>query len=271
LVLLVCGGGYLALTLADEVRLALRLLLWGGLGLLLLGALGLLLHQFIALATAAVTRLADTAAHLQQRRLELRRLDAEARKAEREAQLTIVTAPRDHQVYIADTGHTLQWAARHLDARVYSNGPLTYHPPSPDEWTAWHSWRTRQPAASPAIPALPSPAYPGSALPQQVELLNLLPAGRGSLRNIVLGVRLDEQGQPTVVSAPLYRLCHIGVAGATDSGKSNFGRAIAYQIFTAAEPVQVVISDLKGTTFKAFHHSPGCCIQSSPLPPSLWR
>lgn len=44
----------------------------------------------------------------------------------------------------------------------------------------------------------------------------------------------------------------VSVAGATDSGKSNFGRVVAVQVATAIEDVLLVFVDLKETTFKIF-------------------
>lgn len=254
--------GYLGWLAGDELAATTRLvvraggvILIGGLvtGLLYLmikGGIDLLLAGVIALEQVKQERQKTIEGAIRQRHAE-----AEVRKLEREAELTIVTAPLDHQVHISDMNPYSYWQARHLEARIYANGPQSAHPPQPWELGLWLAARQRR------LPAegqpLPPPEWTAgeTALPERVELADLIPAMRGSLKNIVLGIRRDPTGQIRTVSAPMYRLCHIGVAGATDSGKSNFGRAIAYQVFTAVESVKVVLSDLKGTTFKAFNHS----------------
>jgi DNA segregation ATPase FtsK/SpoIIIE-like protein len=77
----------------------------------------------------------------------------------------------------------------------------------------------------------------------------------GNLRQIVLGVTVDKQtGQVRTVTAPIWQLVHIANAGATDSGKSNMARSIAYQVATARN-TQIVMVDLKRTTFKPFSYS----------------
>ncbi len=186
--------------------------------------------------------------------IQQRRATAEVRKLEREAELTIVTAPSDHQVHISDLNLNAYWQARHLDPRIYTNGPHSDHTPKPWEvglWLTTHQKPSKLPPSAPNALSLTA----GTNLPERVDLADLLPGMRGSLRNIVLGMQINEVGTARIVSAPMFRLCHVGAAGATDSGKSNFGRAIAYQVLTANETVRVVISDLKATTFKAFKNS----------------
>ena len=231
---LICG---LSLTLAGFT-------IWGGISLVSRG--------FVAFETIKQARQQTATRALQRRKAE-----AEVRKLEREAELTIVTSPLDYQVHISDLNPDSYWQARHLEARVYANGPQSAQPPDPVELGLWLAARNRQSAIkSPAQVVNPShDLTSGISLPDRIDLTDLLPDMRGTLQNIILGVRLDEYGQLKTISAPMYRLCHIGAAGATDSGKSNFGRVVAYQIFTAADDVHVVISDLKGTTFKPFAQS----------------
>jgi hypothetical protein len=235
-----------------------RLLLWSvGLSLAIglpLGLLYLTLRGLISLISSsllALERIKQARQKTTELALQQRRATAEVRKLEREAELTIITSPLDHQVHISDLNPNSVWQARHLEARLYSGPALAERAPQPWEVGLWLAARSRRTEAAPAGPS-ESPLLAGPTLPERIDLADLLPQMRGSLKNIILGVRLDEAGQLRVVSAPMYRLCHIGAAGATDSGKSNFGRAIAYQVFTAAEPVQVVVSDLKATTFKVF-------------------
>ncbi len=188
--------------------------------------------------------------------LKRRKAEAEARKLERDSELTIITTPMDHQVHISDMNPNSYWQARHLEARTYANGPKSPQNPQPWELRLWLAARNRRSELPPATSNELLLAA-NAALPAQIDLADLLPGMRGSLKNIILGVRIDEYGQTRIVSAPMYRMCHIGAAGATDSGKSNFGRAIAYQVFTATEAVKVVVSDLKATTFKAFTNAKG--------------
>lgn len=54
-----------------------------------------------------------------------RMLVAQARRAERDAQHTVVTAGPGEQVYIAEENHAILWRAAHRDPRVYANGQWT--------------------------------------------------------------------------------------------------------------------------------------------------
>ena len=96
----------------------------------------------------------------------------------------------------------------------------------------------------------PTPATP---LPPRVNLMDLLPIDGPSLQNIILGATIDQHaGDLQAISAPLEKLVHIAIGGETDSGKSNFGRVLAYQILTAAEDVRAILVDVGRTTFKPF-------------------
>jgi hypothetical protein len=183
-----------------------------------------------------------------QRRL----IEAESRVKEREAEVMVITAKHDEQIIIRDEGHTL-WRKMHLEPRVYVNGTPTL--PTPLEVALWQNFHGQKGFEVPQVfPQLP--AGPVGALPERIDLPQLLPSGRGSLRSIIVGVRLDEQGQLQTVSLPLARMVHVGAAGATDSGKSNFGRVIGVQVATVAEDVSLVFVDLKQTTFKIFRDVP---------------
>ncbi len=179
-------------------------------------------------------------------------IEAQALRERREAEVLVITARADEQIFIRDTAHGL-WRAGHLDPRIYANGVLSL--PTPWEAAAWQLFHGQK---GPENPTLTPPLLGGpvEVLPERIDLPQLLLAGRGSLRNIIVGVRLDETGQLRPVSIPLSRMVHVGAAGATDSGKSNFGRAIAVQIATAPEDVSLVFVDLKQTTFKIFRHIP---------------
>jgi hypothetical protein len=252
---LALAGWYLASLAGQALAGAARLLVWAGAvalvaglatGLVYLGLrslVSLAAHSLLALEQVRQARhkTADLA-------LARRKAAAEARKLEREAELTIITAPLDHQLHISDLNPHSLWLARHLEPRLYAPATQAGRPPQPWEMGLWLAAHNHSGGAV----AEAGLAGAGAPLPERIDLADLLPGMRGALKNIILGARLDKQGRLRPVSAPMYRLCHIGAAGATDSGKSNFGRAIAYQVFTAAEPVQVVVSDLKATTFKVF-------------------
>lgn len=252
---LALAGWYLASLAGPSLAAAARLLVWAGavalVASLALSLLYLGLRSLISLAGQSLMTLEQVrqARHkTAEAAIAWRKAAAEARKLEREADLTVITAPLDHQLHISDLNPHSLWLARHLEPRLYAPADRDSRPPQPWEvglWLAAHN----QGGAAAVEAGLPEAS---ASLPERIELADLLPGMRGALKNIILGARLDARGRLRPVSAPMYRLCHIGAAGATDSGKSNFGRAIAYQVFTAAEAVQVVVSDLKATTFKVF-------------------
>ncbi len=179
-------------------------------------------------------------------------IEAQALRERREAEVLVVTARADEQIFIRDTAHGL-WRAGHLDPRIYANGSLT--PPSGFEVTAWQAFHTR-PSAAPVITGkwgdLPALAAP--LLPPQVNLLDLLPPEGASLNQIALGVTLTPTGLETVRS-PLHDLVHIAIGGSSGWGKSIMLRTLAFQIATAAEPCDLVCIDLEGITFAPFARS----------------
>lgn len=124
-------------------------------------------------------------------------LEAQAFKERREAEVLVVTAKSDEQVHIRDLAHG-QWRAAHLDARVYANGVSSL--PTALELAAWLGFHHRNAQGEPAAAASFQPLLAGG-LPERIDLPQLLPGGRGSLRNIIVGVRLDETGQLRTVSA----------------------------------------------------------------------
>jgi hypothetical protein len=185
--------------------------------------------------------------------IEARKLEAQARKAEREADVLTIIARQDEAVYIRDAGH-IPWRPAHLDPRTYANGRASLRSPSPLELSAWNNWHiSRQITDSNPRIELDRPQ---TKLPDRIDLLDWLPASRqGNLRSIFLGLRVDDEtGQVKEVTAPIWQLVHVANGGATDSGKSNMIRSIAYQV-TTAHQAQVVMIDLKRQTFKVFR---GC-------------
>jgi hypothetical protein len=182
---------------------------------------------------------------------ELHEAAARANKAEQEAKFAVVTAGHDEAVFVREADPTAIWRPLHVIPAYRING--TDIAPTGLELGTWQYWLTARQGPHPAPPHTPTATLPpGTALPHQVDLPNLLYNGRGSLRNIIMGVRVDHLGRVSPIAAPLWRLVHIALGGVTDSGKSNLARAIAYQVLTAPEPVQVILTDLKRQTFKPF-------------------
>lgn len=183
---------------------------------------------------------------------ELRQAEASALKAQNEAQYSYIVADKDQAVFVRDLSKNTVWRPLHLLPQHRVNG--VQQPPNGVELATWQIWQQAggtngRPVAAPDS-SLSLAA--GTALPQRIALQDLLLNGRGNLRNIILGVRVDRSGQLAPLSAPIWRLVHIALGGVTDSGKSNLSRAIAYQVLTASGPVECIMADLKRQTFKPF-------------------
>ena len=94
------------------------------------------------------------------------------------------------------------------------------------------------------------------SLPTKIDLLDLLPQG-SSVNNLVLGVWVDEKAnQLKTVSIGLENFVHGAIGGSSGFGKSVLGRALAYQLFTAPEQVEIGLIDLEGVTFSVFSQAP---------------
>lgn len=255
------GAAWYAHTHREEVAWWVRVFL-----ALLLVFLVALLLLFLARALVAVVSLIklqreqvrqeqEKTAERQLARLkteaEVQEARARARKAEQEAEYAYITAGKDDAVFVRDSNPQAIWKPLHLNPRHRVNGVDAL--PSPLEISTWQQWQGGAPPLAAPAGAMALPG--GAVLPERIDLQELY-NGRGSLRNIILGVRVDENGLLRTVSAPLERMVHIGAAGATDSGKSNFGRMIATQVVTAKEEISLVFVDLKETTFKIFRDAP---------------
>lgn len=176
------------------------------------------------------------------------KLEQEYLRQEQERTAGLELSRLKAEAELQETNSHAIWRPIHLNPRQRING--VDQPPTLLEIAAWEQWQAGQHSPLPG-PTIPVAQLAGATLPERVDLLELT-SGRSSLRQIVLGVRIDEHGQIRVVSAPLNRMVHIGAAGATDSGKSNFGRMVAVQVAIAIEDVVLVFVDLKETTFKIF-------------------
>ncbi|MCL4296968.1 MAG: hypothetical protein KJ077_14620 [Anaerolineae bacterium] len=187
-----------------------------------------------------------------------RRLEAQARRqvAERESKVMVVKAKWDEQVFIRDQDKEVNWRPAHLDQRLYANGQATM--PSHFEVASWAAWQqSRRPTLSASgeeeLPlALDSGPLPTSELPSLVRWADLIPQQQGDMHNLVLGVRLDEAGQPTPVTISLYELFHTIVAASTGWGKSVFVSAILAQLATCPDAVEFVLIDQQDHGLSAF-------------------
>jgi DNA segregation ATPase FtsK/SpoIIIE-like protein len=190
---------------------------------------------------------AAAAAGLAQARAEAeaRRLAAEARKAENEADVFSLVA--GNQVFVRDRDRTADWKPLHLNPQHRINGAPGE--PTPLEVAAWQLYHG--PKSVPA--ALLPPETEPVELPRRVNLLDLLPLEGATLGHLVLGVAAGPEGDVRPLSAPLGRLVHIGIGGSSGWGKSVFMQAIAYQLAAAADfAVELILVDSELTTFAPF-------------------
>ena len=219
------------------------------------------LSTFVLAAGLLIWLLAFSWTVLERARTEReRRLEARARRrlAERESDVYVVVARRDEQVHIRDMNKEASWRPAHLDQRIYANGRQLL--PGALEITSWVAWqqagrpdRVVLPAGEP-IPTL----APGQAvqpeLPSLVRWFDVIPAHRGDLSHLILGVRLDEFGRLVPVTISLYDLFHTIVAASSGWGKSVFVNSILAQLATCPDPVEFVLIDQQAHGLAAFKH-----------------
>jgi hypothetical protein len=187
-----------------------------------------------------------------------RRLEAQARRelAEREADVMVVVAKRDEQVFIRDSNKAATWRPAHLDQRLYANGQANL--PSGLEVASWVAWQQSHRKVDPALDSgeIPLALTPGSLsspeLPTLVRWFDLIPHQRGDMHHLILGVRLDEANQLVPVTISLYDLFHTIVAASTGWGKSGFVNAILAQLATCPDPVEFVLIDQQDHGLTAF-------------------
>lgn len=174
---------------------------------------------------------------------------ANRKLAERDSSVLIIVAKGDDAVYVRDSDPKRNWMPIHLNPARRQNGIQSE--PTTLELSAWQTFHSRSASAADGPALLEAPEQ--VQLPDRVDLLDLLPRGNGNLGNIVLGVSVNN-GSVQPLAAPIWQLVHIANAGATDSGKSNLSRAIAYQCVTAKN-AQTVFADLKRQTYKCFKNA----------------
>jgi len=182
-------------------------------------------------------------------RAEARIAAAEARKAEREADLFVITAADGEQVFVSDSNPGGRFVAAHLALSGQINGREIQ--PTPLQAAAWDRWQTaRTSHPAPAIGA--GPDTTGAALPDKINLLDLLPTDGPTLNRIALGVALGDGGTVKPLSAPLAKMVHVGIGGSSGWGKSVFLQGLAFQIATAPEAAQLALIDIEAQTFSPF-------------------
>jgi len=116
---------------------------------------------------------------------ESRQLKASARKAEREADLFIVTAKRDEQVLISDGDSTRRFTAAHLQLSGQVNGVQI--PATPEQIKAWAAWHGPRSQSTPALVQEIAPAETLPLLPALADCDNILiVGGKGSGKTTLL-------------------------------------------------------------------------------------
>lgn len=87
--------------------------------------------------------------------------------------------------------------------------------------------------------------------PTRVPLSGILD-GPPSVRDLILGVTVREDGQSEVVKANMGKLVHVAVGGSSGWGKSVFLRSLAFQLCQSVDPVDLALIDLERATFAPF-------------------
>lgn len=137
---------------------------------------------------------------------EARILSADARKAEREADLLIVTAKRDEQVLISDGDSTRKFTAAHLATSGEINGKQIAA--TPEQVATWSAFHSRSQAATAAV--IQEPIAPPAELPaiipalvhrQRILIVGASDAGKTTLLRWLIDSRgkclvIDPQGSP---------------------------------------------------------------------------
>jgi len=134
-------------------------------------------------------------------------LSADARKAEREAELFIITAKRDEQVLISDGDPSRKFTAAHLQLSGQVNGRVTEA--TPEQAAAWETWhRPRSQAAAALIQEPPTPPaelpaiIPALVNRQRILIVGASDAGKTTLLRWLIDARrgkclvIDPQGSP---------------------------------------------------------------------------
>ena len=134
-------------------------------------------------------------------------LSADARKAEREAELFIITAKRDEQVLISDGDPTKKFMAAHLQmSGQVNNKHVAATSEQVEAYTKWHAPRGGGSAAAvfqeqPTPPAELPPIIPALIDRQRILIVGASDAGKTTLLRWLIDARgkclvIDPQGSP---------------------------------------------------------------------------
>ncbi|MCB0174801.1 MAG: hypothetical protein KDJ97_30105 [Anaerolineae bacterium] len=175
---------------------------------------------------------------------------AQALKLEREASLVVTVAPPGSQVYVSEVRGRLQIEHKplYLAANTVSSPG---NEPTWDEVKRWSFFQLTQNISKRPEIAIEETPQLQQPLPEYVDLTHYV-TGSPSLRNVFLGVGRMPTGVIQPISAPLSRLVHIAVAGASGFGKSTMMQALGHQVINAREHPNVVMLDAQGVTFTPF-------------------
>jgi energy-coupling factor transporter ATP-binding protein EcfA2 len=127
---------------------------------------------------------------------------ADAKRAERDAQHTVVVARGDEQVYIADENPVVHWRALHRDPRTFSNG--IWSEPKPIEIATYLAWlESLRPKVTPhqTVPGLINPPPVVDLLGQISDFERMLVVGSsGSGKTTLLQhIIARQQGEVVVI------------------------------------------------------------------------
>lgn len=132
-------------------------------------------------------------------------LSADARKAEREADLHIITAKRDEQVFIADNDPNRTFTAGHLQPGRMNGKLITPTAKEATAWAVFHGPKSQAAAAviqeQPITPAELPPIIPALVNRQRILIVGASDAGKTTLLRWLIDARdkclvIDPHGSP---------------------------------------------------------------------------
>jgi DNA segregation ATPase FtsK/SpoIIIE-like protein len=237
---------FLVMRLAEEVTMALQVVIFAGAVAGVLLAVGMV----VFFGVIGWEKWQQTGEQTKQARLVTKEYEVRVLAQTR----IIKDAPAGHQVYLHDLLANLT-TPLHLQA-----GPVNGARAEPWDIDLRH-WGINQAMHATARPALMGQGEPAQLaapdlppLPQQVNLREHV--FQPSLNAIFLGVgRMPGEVNPRPIVAPMERLVHIATAGSSGFGKSTFMQALAWQVLNAPDS-RPVLMDAQGVTFSAFEGHP---------------
>lgn len=194
---------------------------------------------------------------LEEHRALVRKLAAEAERLENEANIVVTKWQNNEHAAITQIRPNLQTTTDLLSIPgIRINGKPNITIEDTRRWATWHAFHApgvHQSNAEGSVPLL-ADASVAPNWPERINLLDLLPERQGDLNNILLGVTI-EAGIRQPVVAPLEKMVHVAVGGASGWGKSEFLRAFAFQIVSASQAAEIALIDLEAATFSPFARS----------------